>query len=89
MAKLISFTFVTLNGYYKGPQGDISWHKDDDPEKNDYAKKGAASDGILIFGRVTYEMMASYWPTPDAKKTDPETADGMNNRDKIVFSRTL
>jgi dihydrofolate reductase len=89
MVKLISFTFVTLNGYFKGPQGDISWHKDNDPEKNDYANKGLDSDSTLIFGRITYEMMASFWPSPDAMKFNPKMAEGMNNADKIVFSRTL
>jgi dihydrofolate reductase len=43
----------------------------------------------LLFGRVTYELMASYWPTPDAIKNDPIVAERMNNADKIVFSRTL
>ena len=43
----------------------------------------------LLFGRVTYEMMASYWPTPVAVKNDPIVAVKMNNANKIVFSRTL
>ncbi len=38
---------------------------------------------------MTYELMASYWPTPDAIKNVPIVAEGMNNADKIVFSRTL
>jgi dihydrofolate reductase len=38
---------------------------------------------------VTYEMMASFWPTPDAVKRDPVVAKGINNAEKIVFSRTL
>jgi len=47
------------------------------------------SGNTLLFGRVTYEQMASYWPTPHAIKNDPIVAEGMNNADKIVFSRTL
>lgn len=43
----------------------------------------------LLFGRVTYELMASYWPTPDAVKNDQIVAERTNNLDKIVFSRTL
>lgn len=89
MAKLNSFTFVTLNGYYKGPQEDISWHKDNDPEKDSYAVKGAGSGGTLIFGRKTYDMMVAFWPTPAAEKSMPEVAKGMNNANKIVFSRTM
>jgi dihydrofolate reductase len=43
----------------------------------------------LLFGRVTYELMASYWPTPDAIKNDPIVAEKMNTLPKIVFSKTL
>src|SRR6185369_77378 len=43
----------------------------------------------LMFGRVTYEMMESYWPTPQAYKNDPVVAEGMNQMQKIVFSKTL
>ena len=45
--------------------------------------------GMMLFGRVTYEMMAAWWPTPEALKTNPIVAEGMNKADKIVFSRTL
>jgi dihydrofolate reductase len=50
---------------------------------------GLASGDTLLFGRVTYEMMAAFWPTPDAAKYDPLVAEEMNKADKIVFSRTL
>ena len=42
-----------------------------------------------MFGRITYELMASYWPTPQAAKNDPVVAERMNNLPKVVFSRTL
>jgi dihydrofolate reductase len=89
MGKLTVFNFVTLNGYFKGPQGDISWHKHGTQEENEFAADGLKSESMLLFGRVTYEMMASYWPTQDAIKNDPIIAQGMNKADKIVFSRTL
>lgn len=44
---------------------------------------------MLLFGRVTYQMMASFWPTPDATRMFPVVAEGMNKADKVVFSRTL
>ncbi|MGE5172681.1 MAG: dihydrofolate reductase family protein [Betaproteobacteria bacterium] len=88
MRKLTVFNFVTLNGYYKGPKEDISWHRHG-AEENEYAAEGLKSGGALLFGRVTYELMASYWPTPIAIKNDPIIAEGMNRADKIVFSRTL
>ncbi|HUJ74494.1 MAG TPA: dihydrofolate reductase family protein, partial [bacterium] len=42
-----------------------------------------------LLGRVTYEMMASYWPTSAAAQAMPAVAEGMNRSEKIVFSRTL
>ena len=89
MRKVTSFTFVTLDGYFEGPKkGDISWHRHG-AEENEYAAQSLKSGNTLLFGRVTYEMMASYWPTPNAIKSDPIVAEGMNSADKIVFSRTL
>ena len=44
---------------------------------------------MLVFGRITYELMAKYWPTPMAMKNSPAVAEGMNNLHKVVFSRTL
>jgi dihydrofolate reductase len=44
---------------------------------------------LLLFGRITYELMASYWPTENAVANDPIVAAKMNAIAKIVFSRTL
>lgn len=88
MSKLHAFIFVTLNGYYKGPDDDISWHMHG-AEENEYAAESLGSGNILLFGRVTYEMMAGYWPTAMAMQHDPTVAKGMNSADKIVFSKTL
>ena len=43
----------------------------------------------MLFGRITYELMASYWPTPMAAQRDPVVAEGINRCPKVVFSRTL
>jgi dihydrofolate reductase len=83
------FNFMTLNGYFKGPGGDISWHSHSKEEEGEFAGEMAQMGGTLLFGRVTYEMMVAYWPTPAAKKDVPAVADGMNKSEKIVFSRTL
>jgi len=88
MRKLSVFNFTTLNGYYKGPNNDISWHRHG-TEEGEFSAEGLQADNILLFGRVTYEMMASYWPSPDAIKNAPIVADGMNKAEKIVFSRNL
>src|SRR5260221_14749766 len=88
MGKLSVFNFVTLNGFYKGTNEDISWHKHGG-EASQYSEESSNSEGILLFGRVTYEMMVKFWPTPEALKSFPETAKGMNKAEKIVFSKTL
>lgn len=88
MRQLTAFNFITLNGYFKGLNEDISWHRHGG-EENSFAEEGAKSESILLFGRKTYEMMASYWPTPMAMKDSPGVAEGMNKSEKIVFSRSL
>jgi dihydrofolate reductase len=91
MRKLVVFNTVTLDGYFTGENGDISWAHTDpqDDEWNDFVAGNASGDGLLLFGRITYEMMVSYWPTSLAAENDPVVAEGMNNLPKIVFSRTL
>ena len=83
------YNFVTLNGFYKGLQGDISWARHNDPEAHDFAVENSKSDSIILFGRVTYQMMAGFWPSPMALENDPVMAKSMNESEKIVFSRTL
>ncbi|MFS4458216.1 dihydrofolate reductase family protein [Bdellovibrio sp. HCB2-146] len=82
------FNYVTLDGFFAGLNGDISWHNFSKDE-NEVAEDGLQSQNILLFGRVTYDLMASYWPTPEAQKNDPTIAAGMNKAEKIVFSKTL
>ncbi len=88
MRKVILFDMVTLDGYFSGPNGEIDWHHVDD-EFNEFAIEQLNSAGGLIFGRVTYQGMASYWPTPNAIENDREVAFRMNAIPKFVFSRTL
>jgi dihydrofolate reductase len=88
MGRLSVFNLVTLDGYFSGQDGDISWHNVD-AEFQDYAQKKSNSGNILLFGRRTYELMANYWPSMDAIKNDPIVAQGMNSSSKIVFSRIL
>ncbi len=89
MSKLIVYNFVSLNGYFKGENEDISWAKSDSKGEKDFAAEKLKAGNILLFGRKTYELMASYWPTAEAAKNNPHVADGMNNAEKIVFSRSI
>jgi dihydrofolate reductase len=91
MRKLRVFNNVSVDGYYTDANNDYSWaHKDaNDPELIEFTKGNAQGENALVFGRVTYEAMVAWWPTPDAGKAMPEVAKGMNNAPKYVFSRTL
>ena len=88
MRKLISFMVVTLDGYYVGPNGEFDWPNVDD-EFNEFAISQLNDIDTLLFGRVTYEVMADYWPTPAAVEGDPAIAGVMNDTPKVVFSATL
>lgn len=88
MRKLIFFNLISLDGYFEGPNRDIDWHHVDE-EFNEFAIQQTGEFGALLFGRVTYELMASYWPTESAKHDDPVIAGLMNSLPKIVFSSTL
>jgi dihydrofolate reductase len=88
MRKLILFNMATLDGFFAGPNGEIDWHRVDE-EFNQFAIEQMANADALLFGRVTYEMMAGYWPTPAARADDPEVAGRMNDISKFVASRTL
>ncbi len=88
MAQLSAFTFIKLDGYYKGKNEDISWHQHGQ-EEGEFSANNLQSDNILLFGRKTYEMMANFWQSPAAYESFPEVAAGMNKSEKIVFSRTL
>jgi dihydrofolate reductase len=91
MRKIIVFNYVSVDGFFAGSSGEmdlfININKDD--EFNAFTHEASKSGGALIFGRVTYEVMESYWPTADAIKNDPSMAEVMNNIPKIVFSKTL
>lgn len=92
MARTLSaFIHTSIDGYYCDASGDMSFaHKPPtDTEWHAFTADNAKGGGQLLFGRITYEMMASWWPTPMAAQAMPEVAASMNAMPKIVFSRTL
>jgi len=90
MPRLIVFNSVTLDGYFTAKNGDPSWaHRQSDPEWDEFVEQNASGGGVLVFGRITYEMMKSFWPTPAALEQFPVVAERMNSLPKVVFSRTL
>ncbi len=91
MQKLIVFNQVSLDGYFTDEKNDMSFARiaRPDAEWDAFVNGNASGGGTLLFGRITYEMMASYWPTPMAAEAMPVVARRMNSAPKVVFSRTL
>ena len=89
MRKLSVFNSVSLDGYFTDSKGDMSWAHKNDPDWMEYTRGNATMGGVLLFGRKTYELMVSFWPTPAGSKLDPTVAKAMNEHDKVVFSKTM
>jgi dihydrofolate reductase len=83
---MIMWNLVTLDGFFEGRKSwEIDWHDSVWGEELErHSIEQLKSAGALLFGRVTYQGMASYWPSQTG-----EVADLMNALPKIVFSRTL
>lgn len=88
MRKIIVSNLVSLDGFFEGSNRELDWFVVEE-EFFEYAKELLRSVDTILFGRVTYEGMASYWPTQAAKDNDPTITHKMNNLSKIVFSKTL
>jgi len=92
MKKIISFMHISLDGFVAGPNGEMDWIKVDE-EIFDYGHKRISEGDTALYGRVTYEMMESYWPTaadsPEASKHDIEHSKWYKNVHKVVLSKTL
>ncbi len=88
MRKVIMFNMISVDGYFEGPNADLNWHHVDE-EFNDFAISQLNSADGLLFGRKTYQMMASFWPTSFANENDTIVAEKMNSLPKYVFSHTL
>jgi dihydrofolate reductase len=89
MRKLVVFNNVSLDGYFTDQNNDMSWAHRDDPEFNAFTAENASGEGVLLFGRKTYDLMAGFWPTLQAAQMMPDVAAGMNRMPKVVFSRTM
>jgi dihydrofolate reductase len=89
MRTLTVYNFMSLDGYFEGPEnGEFRWHVHG-ADQTAYSVEMLRQHPTLLFGRVTYRLMADYWPRPGPMRDDPEVARGMNGAEKIVFSRTL
>jgi len=90
--RIVVMMSVSLDGFFEGPDGDLGWHLVDDEVHTEFNEVLGAMSAFLD-GRVTYELMAGFWPTADA---DPDSSPPMvefariwRDMPKIVYSRTL
>lgn len=87
MRKLIAAINMTFDGFcdHTAMNADDEIHE----HYNDLLKNA----GLLLYGRVTYQLMESHWPTvvknPTGNKPNDEFAVLIDSIPKIVFSRTL
>jgi len=92
MRKLISFMHISLDGFVAGPKGEMDWINVDQ-EIFDHVEKRISQGDTSLYGRTTYQMMESYWPTagdkPGASKHDIEHSKWYKNVHKVVLSKTL
>jgi len=92
MRKIISFMHISLDGFVAGPNGELNWAKVD-AEIFDHVGKRISEGDTALYGRVTYQMMESYWPTagdkPTASKHDIEHSKWYSKVQKVVLSKTM
>lgn len=83
---------LSLDGFVAGPNGEMDWIKVDQ-EIFDHVGKRIGQTDTALYGRVTYQMMESYWPTagnkPNASRHDIEHSKWYSQAHKIVLSQTM
>lgn len=89
MRTLVSFIMTTLDGFYEGPNQEFDFWLASDGEFDAFSVEQLDSADTLVFGRMTYEGMAGYWPSPEASRDNPAVASRMNAMPKVVVSSTL
>jgi dihydrofolate reductase len=89
--KLRVFESISIDGYFTDANSDMSWaHAGrEDAEFANWVSGNASGGGELLFGRKTYQMMESFWPTAMAAQQMPAVAKGMNAARKYVASKTI
>ena len=64
MRRIVMHLGISLDGYFEGPDADISWHRVDE-ELHTFFNRQLATCSAFLEGRVTYQLMEEYWPTAD------------------------
>src|SRR5260221_1742215 len=89
MPKLVVYNSMSLDGYFTDANGDMSWAHKQDPEWQAFVAENASGGGQVLLGRITYDLMASFWPAQLAAQSNPVIAERMNSLRKFVFSTTM
>lgn len=89
MRALYLFMMISVDGYFEGPGHDLSWHNANNDEFQQFAIEQTSTVGTILFGRRTYDMMAEFWTSAEARETDPDTTKLMNEKPKVIFSHSL
>jgi dihydrofolate reductase len=83
---------VSLDGFMEGLDHSLEWQLVDE-ELHWHFNRELETMGAFLDGRVTYELMAGFWPTADEDPASPppvaEFARIWREMPKIVYSRTL
>jgi dihydrofolate reductase len=92
MRRIFTMMSVSLDGFIAGPNREIDWHRVDGGLHGHFNEL-LATAGAFLDGRVTYELMAEFWPTADQDPANgPEMVEFARiwrEMPKIVYSRTL
>lgn len=92
MRKIVFMMSVSLDGFFEGPNRELDWQLVD-AELHGHFNDWLRDAGAFLDGRVTYELMAGFWPAadsdPGASPQMVEFAGIWREMPKIVFSRTL
>jgi dihydrofolate reductase len=90
--RLFVSMILSLDGYIEGPERELDWFQDGDPQFEQYCDEMLDSVGLALYGRRSYELMLEYWPNAETNPRSPADlafARKMNALPKIVLSRTL
>lgn len=99
MRRIVMINWISLDGFFAGPNGEIDWMIRDpevdkalhEPRADQLSSQSAGSDTMLL-GNTTYTMFENSWPQIAKDPTAPEElhnlADEVINMTKIVFSQT-
>jgi dihydrofolate reductase len=92
MRKLILVAHTSLDGFVGGPNGELDGF-DASEENLEFVCKLTEESDTALFGRISYQLLESYWPTakdrPNATKSEIKYSNWYNKAKKIVISKTM